>query len=598
MANDTSTDLTTLDFDSIKQNLKEYLKSQKIFKDYDFEGSNINVLLDVLAHNTHLNTFYLNMIGNEMFLDSALLQDSVVSHAKELNYLPRSFRSAVANVNITMTGTNSAAILIPRGTSFTGTSRDKSFTFTTAENINVGGSDNVFVANNVLLYEGDYTYDSFVVNNQDPQRYKITNRTVDTNSVLVTVIEDNGSNVLTYKKADSLFGLDSTSQVFFIQAAEDQTYEIVFGDGVVGRRPKDRSIVTIEYRKSNGELPNGIRQFTADDDIDSATVTKVDVNSPATGGSIPETLESIRFNAPRAFTTQERVVTAKDYETLLQQNFSDINAVSAYGGEEAVPPQYGKVIVAVDLKTTDELPPSRRVAYSKFIKPRSPLSIDPVFVAPDYTYVQVKSKVKYNINETSLSVNDIQTIVKSTIQDFNNDSLNGFNKTLYYSNLVSGIDRAQGSIISNDTELFAIKTFEPTPRRSQNYDIDFGMEMNDIIGELARTRPSSEISVVRSSPFIFAGRESFLEDNGDGIMRIMTNETNEQTVRRFVKNIGTVDYDKGVIQLEQFAPQELFSSELSLYARTRDRDIKSQRRTILAIRDQDIDVSIEQVRGR
>lgn len=593
MATNSSRDLTTLDFESVKDNLKEYLKAQDIFKDYDFEASNINVLLDVLAYNTNLNAFYLNMIANEMFLDSALLRDSIVSHAKELNYLPRSFRSAVANVNITIEDSISSSVLIPRGTTFTGTAGNRNFTFVTAENISVGGSNGVFVANNVLLYEGDYTQDSYVVDYQSQTKYQITNKTVDTNSIIVSVIEDNGENILDYRRSETLFGLGAQSQVFFIQPSDNETYEIVFGDGVIGRRPKDRSIVVIQYRACNGELPNGIRAFVADGDIGNSTRVIVETNSSATGGAIPESITSIKQNAPRAFTTQERVVTSNDYETLLKTNFSEINAVSAYGGEEANPPQYGKVIIAVDLKTTDELPPSRRIAYRNFIRPRSPLSIDPVFVSPDFTYVRVVSRVKYNINETSLSQSDIQTIVASTIQNFNIVNLNGFNKTLYYSNLVSAIDFAQAAIVSNDTELFAVKLFEPTIGAARNYDIDFGLSLNDIIGQLSETRPSNEISVLQSTPFFFNGVECFLEDDGQGGMRIMTNQAN---ARSLIRRIGTVNYDTGLIQLEGFKPQSIVGNAIEINARTLEKDITAQRRTILSIRDKDINVSVQQVR--
>lgn len=593
MTINSSRDLTTLDFETVKDNLKEYLKAQDIFKDYDFEASNINVLLDVLAYNTNLNAFYLNMVTNEMFLDSALIRDSIVSHAKELNYLPRSFRSAVANVNITIVDNESASVLIPKGTTFTGSAGNRNFTFTTAENIPAGGTDGVFVANNVLLYEGDYTQDSYVVDYQSPVKYKLTNKTVDTNSIAVSIIEDNGENIFTYQRAETLFGLDSQSQVFFIQPADNETYEIVFGDDVIGRRPKDRSIVVIEYRACNGELPNGIRVFTADGDIARSTSVTVTTNASATGGAIPESLTSIKQNAPRAFTTQERVVTTDDYETLLKTNFSEINAVSAYGGEEANPPQFGKVFIAVDLKTTDELPPSRRIAYRNFIKPRSPLSIDPVFVSPDFTYVRVNSNVKYNINETSLSQSDIQTIVTSVIQNFNSVNINGFNKTLYYSNLVSAIDSSQAAIVSNDTELFAVKLFRPTLGTARNYDIDFGMALNDIIGRLSETRPQNEISVLSSSPFVFNGIECYLEDDGDGGIRIMTNRAEAKTL---IQEIGTVNYDTGFVQLKNFKPQRIIGNEIELRARTLERNITSQRRTILSIRDVDINVSVEQVR--
>lgn len=598
MAN-SSINLVSLDVDTIKENLKTYLASQDIFQDYDFEGSNMSVLLELLSYNTYLNAFYLNMNGNEMFLDSALLRDSVVSHAKELNYLPRSFRSSYANVNITVTdpegaNTEYSTVLIPKGTSFTGRSGAKNFTFVTDTNISTTGSNGVFSANDVLIYEGDYTSDIYTVNYNDPARYLITNKTVDTNSITVAVIENNGANTFTYTLATSLFGLDSTSKVFFLQAAENNTYEVVFGDGVIGRKPLDRAAIIIQYRSCNGELPNGIRSFVSDGAIDGLSNISIVVNSAATGGGIPETVESIKFNAPRAFTTQERVVTADDYATILSANFSEINTVYAYGGEEAIPPQYGKVYVAVDLKTADALPPSKREEYRRFVKQRSPLSIDPVFVDPFYTYIKVDSTVKYNINETSLTTEDIKILVESAISNYNSNNLDGFNKTLYFSKFITAIDAAHSSIVSNDTEILAVKSFSPTIGAIDNYSIDFGLALRNDIGQIESYHDEVEYHIISSSEFIYNGIQCFFEDDGNGILRIATQEEDQHST---VLEIGTVDYDTGVVTVSSFNPDAILGhSEIYLYGATSDKNITSQRNVILSIRDEDVNVLIEQVR--
>ena len=597
MTTRTGKDLTTLDFGSIKSNLKEYMKSQKIFQDYDFEGSNINVLLDVLSYNTNLNAFYLNMIANEMFLDSALLRDSIISHAKELNYLPRSFRSAQARVRITLRGQPNSGVVIPRGSKFTGTSGNRNFTFVTGENISLDGDGNTFVADDVTLYEGTYASDTYVVSSTNPARYVITNKTVDTNSIAVTVLEDNGESTLAYSRSSTLFGLDKNSQVFFIQPAANESYEIVFGDGVVGRPPKDRSVVIIQYRVGNGELPNGVHTFVSNDtSINGMTVLAVDTIEPARGGSVPESLASIKLNAPRAFTTQERAVSASDYEILLKKQFSDINDVSAYGGEQADPPQFGKVIIAVDLKTSDSLPPSRAREFANYIRPRSPLSIDPVFVTPEYMYVRVNSKVKYNINQTSLSISDIKSIVQSQIQDYNNAFLDGFNKTLHYSRFVTAIDEAQSSIVSNDTELLVVREFVPTIRREENYTINFDMPLKNDTGFLGPRRYGAEKTIITSSPFYFQGVQCTIEDNGNHILRIMTKEHSSSTQKVALQNVGVVDYEKGVCRFERFAPQALINDKIAIFARTFDKDITSKNRTILSIRDPDVRVEVQQVR--
>jgi len=591
----TSNDLTTLDFASIKENLKLYLKSQDLFRDYDFEASNINVLLDVLAYNTSLNGFYLNMVANEMFLDSALLRDSIVSHAKELNYIPRSFRSAQARVNITLRdNSENATVLIPRGTSFTGTAGSRNFTFTTNQNIQAFSTDtqNVFLATDVVLYEGDYVQDSYVADTQNPVRYLITNKTVDTTSLRVTVIEDNGATVLNYDIRDSLFGLGATSQVFFLQAAENDSYEILFGDGVIGRPPKNNSIVLIEYRACNGELPNGIRTFAADDDITTATVTDIRVLSRASGGSIPESVESIKFNAPRAFTTQERVVTAQDYATLLKANFSEINDIAAYGGEEFDPPQFGKVIIAVDLKNTDSLPDTYRAKYRDFIKPRSPLSIDPVFIVPNYMYLTVSSNVKYDITQTALGVDDMKSLVVSAIQSFNFNNLNGFNKTLRYSKFIAAIDGAQDAIISNDTTVEATQFISLNVAERTNYTIDFGMPLVNDIGQKQGDHSSNQRAVVRTDTFLYQGEQCSIEDNGLGDLIIIKSTTSTHTQ---LTSIGSVNYETGVLRINNFLPQDQ-KPQIKVTVTPREKDITAKNRSILRVLDADINVRIEQVR--
>jgi len=386
MAANSSISLTSLDFDTIKNTFKSYLRGQDRFKDYDFDGSNMAVLLDLLAYNTFHQGFYLNMVGNEMFMDSAVLRDSVVSHAKELNYVPRSFKSAEAIINLTITSqnVNTTSLTIPKGYTFSSNFFNQLYTFSVAENITVNGFG-TFNIPNLKIYEGIYLKDTYVYASGNNQRNLISNKNVDISSLSVTVIEDTGATIHTYTRASSLFNLDSSSKIYFVQGAESDSYEIVFGDGITGRKPKENSVVVIEYRISNGELPNGCNSFIPDTTIDGQNDIVVVTESPANAGSISESIESIKFNAPRYFTTQERAVTTEDYETLLKINFPEVNAVTAFGGEDLDPPQYGKVFIAVDLVDVDGLPDIKRTEYFRFLRPRSPVTIEPVFVNPEYT---------------------------------------------------------------------------------------------------------------------------------------------------------------------------------------------------------------------
>jgi hypothetical protein len=300
MAANGSINLVNLDFETLKESFKVYLGSQTAFKDYDLSGSNVNVLLDVLSYNTYINSFYLNMVASEMFLDTAQLRASVISHAKELNYTPRSFRSARATVNIAITPLNPngiTAVTIPRGTSFTSKVGSNTHTFSTSDNILItGATAGTFTAANVEIYEGSLVTDTFVYNStSSEQRFILQNPTVDTTSIRLYVTEDNGSSVLVYNQANSYIGLTSSSKTFFVQAADNDLYEIVFGNGYQGRAPKHGSLISAVYRVGNGELPNGCSIFSSDDAIDGHTNVQVTTLVTASGGAIYENLSLIHI---------------------------------------------------------------------------------------------------------------------------------------------------------------------------------------------------------------------------------------------------------------------------------------------------------------
>jgi len=617
--------LTQLDFDSYKDSLKTFLKSQDRFKDYDFDGSNLSVLLDVLSYNTYQNAFYLNMISNEMFLDSAKLRDSVISHAKELNYLPRSFRSSSATIKLVITSADAAkrSIVIPKGTSFTSRVDDFTYNFSTTENYVItnrtpSGSNFVYESEAIRVYEGNYLSDTYTVNYDRPLNYKISNKRVDLESLLVTVFEDNGTTVQTYKRATSLFGHDGNSKVFFLQPGIGDTYEVVFGDGVVGRKPKNNSVCIIEYRTCNGELPNGAFKFINTARIDNEPNVVIETITAATDGAVAEDLTSIKYNAPRAFTTQERAVTSEDYENLLKANFPEINAVVAYGGEDANPPQYGRIFLSIDLQEVDGLPKIKEAEYKRFLRSRSSVAIEPLFVSPDYTYIYVNTNIKYNINLTGLNPEDIRTNVIDSILNHASTNLNNFGRTLRYSRFIRDVDAAEASIISNETQIELVKYLTPvlsttvtsTPTSTsgslvslatsgvvssgQNVTIDFKNPLrNDVPGKGAE-HLIGDIHVVSSSTFTYNGLANCrLEDNGDGIMRIINTSG---TQHRTILDIGTVDYDTGIIRIDNFNITNYTGTSLKIYAKPRTLDITSSQNVILNILENDVDVTIEQIR--
>jgi hypothetical protein len=598
MAANSSIILTELDFANLKESLKASMKAQNLFRDYDFDGSNINVLLDVLAYNTYQNAFYLNMTGSEMWLDSAQLRDSAVSHAKELNYIPRSFVSAEATVNLTITPTDTsqATILIPKGSTFTGRNGPDSFSFTVDKNTLAYREGSVYVANDVILYEGSYVTESFIVDNsREVASYRITNKNVDIRSLTVSSIEDNGANIIEYVKATSLFGLTEASRVFFVQPAMSDFYEVIFGDGVTGRQPKDNSVILIEYRTSKGELPNGINNFKLDSTLIGVTSVAVEVTQPAAGGAISESIESIKFNAPRAFTTQERAVTAEDYENLLRMNFPEVNVVAAYGGEEADPPQYGKVVLSVDIQGFDGLPKAKEETYRRFLKERAPLSIDPIFIQPEFIYLAVESLVRYNINLTGLTQSDITSLVVSAILNYKTVELSDFKTTGRYSKIVAAIDDSHNSIVSNETQILAAKYIRPSLGRNVTYDINFYQAITQPTVPMAESVANYKSAAVYSNAFASSNKTCYIMDDGVGNLRLVS--INEQGKYVKLKNIGTIDYATGRLQISSLLiTQMLDSASLKMYAKTTLKDITSTKNVILTINEEDIAVSVEQIR--
>ena len=597
MAANSSISLTQLDFTEYKNSLKAYLREQNEFKDYDFDGSNLSVLLDILAYNTYQNAFYLNMVSNEMFLDSAKLRDSVISHAKELNYLPRSFTSAKASIQlrITPTDSNKNSIVVPKGTSFITRVDDFSYSFNTNENLVVTNKVNgTFVSESIILYEGNYLSDTYVVNYNNPLIYKINNRNVDISSVAVTVLEDNGSVTQEYARATSLFGHNESSRVFFLQPGIGDSYEVVFGDGVVGRKPKNNAIVIIEYRVSNGELPNGANRFINSGRIDNEANVAVITLTSAQDGAVAEDLNSIKFNAPRAFTTQERAVTAEDYENLLKANFPEINAVTAYGGEDATPPQYGRIFVSVDLTDVDGLPKIKEDEYKRFLRSRSSVAMEPLFITPDYTYLEIDSLVKYNINRTGQNPEDLRAFVIDAILNYANENLNSFSRTFRYSKLVQAIDATDASIISNDTTVNLVKYLTPDLGVPLNLTIDFKSPLTQEIPLLGDEHPIVDVHGITSTPFTYTGIENcVLEDNGDGIVRIVTPVGANH---KKIVDVGTVDYNTGVVRLTNFTVQNYIGTSLKIYAEPGFRDITAIQNVILNIIESDVNITIEQIR--
>lgn len=595
---DTSINLVDLDFHELKNSFKNYLRSQPQFKDYDFDGSNINVLLDLLSYNTHKNIFFLNMAISEGFLDSAQLRNSILSKAKELNYLPRSVRSASAKVRVTFDATGeSQPYIIQKGSMFSTLIKNQSYTFSMPETITVSSANNTFQFE-TEIFEGVYQKDAYIyLDNIENQRFKISAKNVDTRSLTVTVYEDNSEVGDIYKHATTLLDLNYNSKVYFLQTSETGHYEVLFGDGVLGRKPKINSTIVLDYRVSSGEAGNGARSFSVDFDPtgenELLTTPELEVLEPGRNGAEEETTESIRYYAPRHFQVQERAVTTDDYEISLKTEFPEINAVTVFGGEEMDPPRYGKVFVSVDIANVDGLPESKKTEYYRFLKRRSPLSIDPIFIEPEFTYLRVDSLVRYNINITTISAQRIKTLVTDAIMSYNELYLNDFNVSLRYSPFTCEIDQADTSIVSNITDVILYKKLQPRLGMQQSFELDFGMA-------LKQNLPSSDTKhligfehTITSTPFRFNGENCVLEDTGDGVVRIYKN-SGAFNVK--VKDIGTIDYETGVVRLNNLVIDSYDGASFKIYVRPEDKDINITKNTIMMIEPDEIHIDVEAIR--
>jgi len=590
--------VANLEFDTIKSNLKAYLSSQSFFNDYDFDGSNMNVMLDVLSYNTYYNNIYLNHVASEMFLDSAQVRDSVYSHAKKLNYLPTSYRSSVAYANVQITpGDNPHSIDIPRLTKFTSTVGDNTYTFSTNSAISVY-SNNSYLAPSVALYEGEIITEYYETNSTSNTFY-ISNYDVDTTSITVSVRTSNTNTTNTeWSRANTLYDVGSTSNVFFVQAAANGSYELVFGNGTFGRKLTDGNIVETTYRVSSGAEPDGANTFTSAGAISGYSTVAATVVLRAAGGQEYQSLDDIKFAAPRALTTQERAVTADDYKTMVQNEFGDITDMNVYGGDEATPPQFGKVVMVAASNTYNTLPAFRKQEIINFIDPKSPLTIEPIMQDPTFLRIEVKSKVTYNMNETSSNQNGIQRTIDSAISTFNTNNLGKFNKTFRQSKLIEKINESDASILSNSIQTRMIKEINPTLNQGFTNTVSFFNTLkpdNPVTVAQGASLPFSE-PAIESGLFTFNSTSgASFRDNGDGALQIVVANTTALTILN--ANVGEVDYASGNVTFSNVSVNAIATgTTIKIYARGDEADIVGKLNDLIEIKTDDTTVTVKGIR--
>lgn len=484
----TSLRVTELDFVTIKNNLKNYLKSQSEFQDFDFEGSSMSVLLDILAYNTHYMGFYLNMVGNEMFLDTAQLRDSMLSHAKAIGYIPTSRQGSqtLLNINVTPSITEpntSTSLTLDKYTRFLGRDIDgENYNFVAVNSNTVQKLGGSFAFSNVSIKQGDVVtlqYEMSPTNTY--RRFDIPSQNVDTTSIVITV-QESSSNTDTklYNLADDITTLNSSSQVYFVEENPDLKYTFYFGDDVLGKKPKNGSIITCTFLDTAGLSSNSISEFVVVDPIggiyrDNVAITAL---SATYGGIEKENIEQIRFRAPYYYATQNRAVTTKDYETLIMKDFPNIESVSAWGGEDNDPVIYGKVFFSLKTKQNIALTNvDKEFIKQSLIKNRNVVTVTPEIVDPDFAFMRILVKVNYNPYLTSLNSTQLAEVVRQAIFDYNDRELNTFDSTFRKSRLSQYIENSEKSILGTDITVFVQKRVTLDTLNSRKYDINFNMPL-------------------------------------------------------------------------------------------------------------------------
>ena len=545
----TKLEISELDFDGIKSNLKTFLSQQNEFTDYDFEGSGMSVLLDTLAYNTHYLAYNANMLANEMYLDSADLRSSVVSLAKQVGYTPTSCTSSTATIDVLVNSASGASLTMSRGTKFTTTVDGQSYSFVNNADVSITPTDGVYKFSNLKIHEGSYLNYKYTANTSDiDQRFIIPNDSVDTTTLTVKVQESSSdSTTNTYALATGITGLDSTSKVYFLQEVEGGRFEVYFGDGVLGKVIADGNIVILDYINTNRDAPNGATSFTLSGTVggfSSATVTTI---SNASGGTGLESIASIKYNAPRDYTAQDRAVTAEDYKTLVKSLYANAQAVQVYGGEDAAVPDYGKVYISIKAKSGSNLTVATKESIVQSLKSYAVASVTPVIIDPETTFITLVVNFKYNSGATTKDVTTLQTNVLTKVASYNNDTLEDFAGMFRYSKLTEAVNDADTSILSNITTVKMYKYITPTLSSALKYTLSF----NNALYNPHSGHNSTAGGIVSSTGFKINDDDSlnehFLDDDGAGNLRVYYLSG---TARVYTDaTYGTIDYATGEVIL-------------------------------------------------
>ena len=543
-------EVSELDFDNIKTNLKVFLSKQTEFSDYDFEGSGMAVLLDILAYNTHYLSFNANMLANEMYIDSADIRKNIVSLAKGLGYTPTSPRASLASLDVTVNNVlaGTSFLTMDRGTVFTTSVDGSEYQFVTNEEIVMQPAAGVYKFSNVNIFEGTLASFNYTVNTTDPdQKFIIPSADADTTTLTVTVQNSSTDTTLAvYNLAQNFQSLTNASSVYFLQEGEDGKFEVTFGDGVVGKALETGNIVKLQYVICNRDLPNGASAFALNGSIDSYSDVTVATVSNAQGGSDEQTKESIKFNAPLHYTSQNRAVTTSDYETKVVELYPNALSVVAWGGEDDETPVYGKVKIAIKPNSGSSLTTATKQSIVTSLKTFNVASVKPEIIDAETTHLLLSTTVKFDKNKTALTPDTIKANVTNTLTNYNSVNLQKFDSVFRFSKLVGLIDNTDNSIVSNTTTVRMRKDFTPVIGTSTAYNIYY----RNAIYNPHSGHNSSFGGVIESSGFKIDGNTTtvfFIDDDGAGNVRRYSLSGSTRVYANSTQ--GTINYSTGAVSI-------------------------------------------------
>jgi len=581
--------VSDLDFDLIKTNLKEFLQTQDQFTDYDFDGSGLNVLLDVLAYNTHYNAMYTNLAVNEMFLDSASKRDSVVSIANNYGYLPTSKTSAIAKISLSVAiGTNTSRTLsLSKYSPFKATVSGIDYTFyTTSESVGSRNeSTGTYEFSSIDLYEGTPVVEKFNV--LDASKIVLKNNDIDVSTIKVRVQNPTSLLTTTYNYSEKVLTLTSSSEVYFIREIENQYYEIYFGKNNLGAEPSIGSVVTVEYIVTNGSAANGIKLFTYTGS-DFGVAPSITIIQTARGGRDAESIDEIKYNVSHKYKLQDRAVTANDYADIIKSNYPDIDAINCWGGETMTPPIYGKVYISIKPQSSLFLTTSEKNAIIEdIIKPKAMLGIFPTLIDPIYNTAEIKTTVFYNPNLTNRSLSQIEQSVRQAILDYNDTYLQKFDGVLRYSRLVRIIDDADSSIINNVTTVTLRRIVDVIFNLSSSYTVN----LNNSVFKAG----VAEEAVMTNGFYINdSGVAHFIDDDGASNLRLFYYNLLDFSKVFVNKTIGSVNYDTGQLKINALFVTGLSDSNFEFIIKPQSDDVVSMHNQIVNIDSEYLTIVMEQ----